>query len=347
MPILSDEGADFAAVHLLLLANTKMGKSRYVANAVKDGFSSIYLDADNGKGTLLEVLGSDKEALSRVLHIPTTRPYLFLRTLVDSKGVMRWNLTRDEPYDRGRVSPTDMIAELNHAMIPRTTILAVDSWTSVSDDALKSSALTYDVDLDTMSEQKSMSVRGQAGTRCNRILSALQKAPYHVIVQGHTAFYERQEKPTGVAKDSKMGDMIIKENVAIPYSASKPHGYSMGKYFNEIGWLTIDRTRKIVLDFQKLADRIGGGRRDSAGDPNTAFSFKNLYGDPNPEDAAVLRQLYREFPASELSNATSANPVDKPATVAKTPDVSPAPSGALPPATPKAGGLAGLMMKKT
>lgn len=339
MPLLSDEGADFAAVHLLLLANTKMGKSRYVAKAILDGYPCIYIDADNGKGTLLEVINGDKAALGRTLHIPTSKPYEFLREFVTARGTMRWNKTLDIPYTRVTCQPEHEVIELDVGRIAPSTILAVDSWTAVAEDSLRVSAKAYDVELDTMREQQSMGVRGQGGTRCNRILSGLQKAPFHVIVQGHTAFYERQEKPTGVAKEAKMGDMIVKENITIPYSVSKPHGHGMGKYFNEIGWLNIDRSRKIVLDFQKLPDRIGGGRKDSSGDPDGLFSFAKLYGAIDSNSAQNLGDIYRERTGADIQAALeTAKPTPTP--VAK-----PAPTVELP-AGNKPSGLAGLMMKK-
>jgi hypothetical protein len=305
------------AIHLLLLGTTKTGKSDYVARAANDGFTVLYIDSDNGANTLSRVL--TPEGQSRVIYISTDKPYEFVKQFTKS-AVMRWNVTRDSEFiGMATAKPDDDIIEIRPSRIQQGVIVAIDTWTSLSFDAMKAAAKGQGSDLADM--QDKLGVYGDANIWLNLILDVMQKWPFHCIVQGHGTTYERKEKPPNTV-NPKMKDMIIKDTTQIPVSSSAPHGASMGSKFNEIGWLEIDRFGKRILSFVPKYDRIGGGSVKGEGDPTTDYSFKKLFGDPIPYSEEDIGVWFKEFKASEFVAPTAQSVgLQKPAT---TPASSPA-----------------------
>ena len=158
-----------------------------------------------------------------------------------------------------------------------------DSWTSVSLALLQDAAKRNNVTFEEFNEG-GMAAYGDANRRANLLCSYIQSSPHNVIVQGHVEHYERLEKPKGVP-NPKAKDMIVKENVQVPSSVSKPHGYAMPKYFNEVGWMRIKNTGEIVLDFKQQLDRVGGGSPLDAKDPKVDYRFSKIFGKPVPIEA--------------------------------------------------------------
>lgn len=344
MPRLADSVKEGISTHLLICGVTKAGKSDYIAQAVKDGFWVIHIDSDNGANTFKQVLKDDLAAQMRVLHIRTENPYEVMRLIAET-NVVRWNVTKDAPYKVSGVpgavqmEPNDLITEIRVNKIPRGVILAVDGWTSVGTGAIKEACKSFQVKWESMGI-KSQAVLGEAGTRCTIIAAALQMAPFHVIVHAHGVFYEILEKPEGLIRDNKkQEDMTIKETILIPESCTKPHGYKLGKFFNEIGWMEIDRRERYVLDFKKRFDRIGGGTPGGIGDPRTDYRFSKLFGPPVSYTEDEVAEFWREYPVSAIVSTQAA-----PSPVAQKPAV---PSGDLPSAgNPTGKNALSMMLKK-
>lgn len=95
---------------------------------------------------------------------------------------------------------------------------------------------------------------------------------------------------------AKQSAMIVKDNVTVPTSVSRPHGYAMPKFFNEVGWMRVDALGKFVLDFEQKSDRVGGGSPMRKGDPATEMRFSQLFVKPRE----VPNDWIRTIPASEL-----------------------------------------------
>lgn len=335
-----DDMDDVSATHLLLCADTKMGKSDYVANAIRDGFFGIYIDADNGLNTLKKILPPGSDGRKRLKYIRTAKPYYFMMAFVESKGVFRWNLTQDAAFLSATAKPDDDVVEMWPAKIPPGVLFSLDSWTSTAFDAMEKAATDNSVSLADM-KGKGQDVYGDANVRLTTLLQVLQKVRFHTIVQAHAEFYELMEKPPGV-NNVKQKDMIIKDTLMIPKSCSRAHGYGMGKFFNEIGWLIVNRFDKQVLDFRKMKGRIGGGTPDGEGDPRKEFSFKNLFAEPVEFSEEEVSRFYNEYKASEFVAPQAAAKAPAP--------VNPAvPAGALPTAgnpVAKANPFSGLLGKK-
>lgn len=264
-------------IHQLLIADSKLGKSTYAAQAAKDGFTLLYIDSDNGLSALRKHLAGDKAAMSRVYYIRTSHPAAFLEELINSQKVMRWNLTADTMFSSMMAKPADSFIEIDAQKLQaaRDVILVIDSWTSTASDAMGIGAEKAGVALTDMSNEM-QKVYGNAFHRLTYILQVLQKAPFHVLVLAHGAYYERYEKSPGKAlREIKQGDMILKETIRVPISSSRPHGVEMVKYFNHTAWLTMDRVGRVQIDYTRAYDRVGGGPPNIIC-PLDEFPFKKL-----------------------------------------------------------------------
>lgn len=274
MPTLANT-TDIAVSHLLIIGKTKAGKSDFVARAVNAGFTCLYIDSDNGLGTLKEVI---KPEFQKNLHyINPAEPVLFAQDFFE-RSVIRYNETRRKMYDSMSYSDDDKFAEIIPSRIPRNVIVSFDSWTSMCFDSVSSKANKLEIDLSD-ADKYGQELYQATGLQMTKLATGIQGAPFHVIVQAHPAQYERKEKPAGSAmKSIKQGDYILKETIDIPSSTSNPHGYNMGKFFNNIGWLTVNRVGERDLDFRVRDDRVSGGSVKGHGNPLSEYSFANLFG---------------------------------------------------------------------
>lgn len=282
MTMLSDIPAELDPTHLLMIGQTKMGKSTYAADAVLAGWPMIYIDSDNGISALRRSLKENKEAMGRVMYIGTEKPCEFIEGFLNNI-VFRWNLTQDREYSSGTGKAGDNILEVRPGKMPSQMIMSVDSWSAVALDAMEIGAENKKTTLESMSGDNKMSqVYGDAGLRLTTLLAILQRVKFHTIVQAHPQFYERLERPAGSqkAEEIKQKDMIVKETTEIPLSCSKPHGFQMGKFFTDIGWLELNRMDERMLSFKVKKDRISGGtlnREGKIGEMGFAKTFQ-----PNP-----------------------------------------------------------------
>lgn len=251
-------------VHLLLIADSKLGKSTYVAQAAKAGFHVLYVDSDNGLSALRFALRDDLEAQRRVTYVRTDSPATFLEKLFDTAEVFRWDLSRDSDYVQMLVKPESRILEISVPKLLQSSglILSIDSWTTVAGDSLGIGADKAKVALTDMGGE-SQRVYGDAYRRATFIAACIQQAPFHVIVQAHGTIFERYSKPLHKsARDAKQAEFILEEVMEVPLSTSKPHGKEMGKFFNHIAWLGFDSTTaipRIMIDFTRRPNRLGGG----------------------------------------------------------------------------------------
>lgn len=303
-----EDTATIAVSHLLIIGKTKAGKSDYVARAVNAGFTCLYMDSDNGLGTLKEVVKPERQ---KDLHyINPIDPVTFAQEFF-MKGVVRYNETRRKMYDSMSYADSDKLVEIIPSRIPRNVIVSFDSWTSMCFESVRKKAEKLEVDLSD-ADRINREIYGACGLQMTQIATHIQGAPFHVIVQAHPAQYERKEKPPGVVKAIKEQDMILKETIDIPASVSNPHGYNMGKFFNNIGWLTVNRVAERDLDFRVRDDRVSGGSVKDHGSPLKDYSFANLFGQGQIEskidpEAPWIRYLtvgeYREQASAKLASA--------------------------------------------
>lgn len=326
-----------AATHLLLVGPSKSGKSSYVAQAAIDGFDIFYVDNDNGLATLIDELKDHPEAMARVYYFNPIDFTDFITTLLRA-GVFRYNERTRKVYQAHEAQPTDVIWEVRAIRMgrARNVLASFDSLTSLAYDALKDAAKAEKVDL-TQIAKYGREIYGPSGFAVTQIVAMLQLAPFSFVMQAHPAIYEIKEKPPNqTAREITERDMIIRDTWEIPMSTSGPHGFSLGKYFNQIGWLEIDRWDKFQLSFKQKAKRIVGGTPGGVGDPRGAYRYSKLFGGglqlPQPIDPEL--PWIRRVTAEELKAESNANKT--PAAASQTPAL--ATTGKISTA-PKLGGL--------
>lgn len=298
------------AKHVLLIGQTKVGKSRWVAEIARAGFEVLYLDRDNGIGTLLAALKDDPAAMKRIHYFTPTDMPTFFESLV-TLGIYRYNITKQASFSSATASDDDKIVEFRGAMFPKNLVVSIDGWTTLTQKLITNQATKRKVDLDEV-DRYSREIYGGVGFRATAIAAIIQHAPFHVVVQAHPEMYELKEKPVGKVGAIDEKDMIIKDVFEIPMSVSKPHGYLMGKHFNEIGWMTVDAFGKRILDFEVKPKRIGGGTIPTKGEVDKTHSFAKLFfpsGVPPIEPNLGIKYMTAGEFKAQKANGTAANPV--------------------------------------
>lgn len=266
-------------VHLLVVGDSKTGKSTYAAQAAIDGFTVIYVDADNGISALRNALKSHPEAQKRVHYFSTRRPATFLTQFLKSntKQPFRWNPKLNRIWGKlaTDTEPEDVIWEFDSTKIPKEWLFVGDSWTAVAADSLEIGDADQKAELVNGTNQ---GIYGSANAECTYICNMLQKVPYHVLIQAHGTRYEIYDKPTGKTGDQmKQKDMTLREVKDVPLSCSRPHGETMVSRFNHIGWLEINGLGETEIDFTRRKNRVGGGPPNRK-EKTTVLTFAKLVG---------------------------------------------------------------------
>ena len=264
MPRLDQVEEEQGVVHLLLIADSKMGKSTYAAEAAIAGFHLIYLDSDNGLSALNAAINKEKDALEikkRVDYFRITHPRLFLQLFLRSsaKRPLFWCPSKNKAVNAKTpdMAEDEPIWVFNSTAIPASSVLVIDSWTSLSQDALQQLRSDQTAPLLEGTDQ---GIYGEAKASVDYFANILQSVPYHVIVQAHPTRYEVYEKPANTSgADMKQKDMKLVDTYEVPVSTSRVAGLDMGKRFNHIGWLNITPTGTVEIDFTRKPRRVGGG----------------------------------------------------------------------------------------
>lgn len=264
MPRLDQVEEEQGVVHLLLIADSKMGKSTYAAEAAIAGFHLIYLDSDNGLSALNAAINKEKDALEikkRVDYFRITHPRLFLQLFLRSsaKRPLFWCPSKNKAVNAKTpdMAEDEPIWVFNSTAIPASSVLVIDSWTSLSQDALQQLRSDQTAPLLEGTDQ---GIYGEAKASVDYFANILQSVPYHVIVQAHPTRYEVYEKPANTSgADMKQKDMKLVDTYEVPVSTSRVAGLDMGKRFNHIGWLNITPAGTVEIDFTRKPRRVGGG----------------------------------------------------------------------------------------
>lgn len=300
MPTLDQIPAKTDPVHLMLVGDTKSGKSTYAAQAAIDGFTLLYIDADNGISALRHAFVKHPEAMSRVHYFSTSRPAKLLKGILRSttKSPFRWIKDTDNEWGKlaTDVTPDSIVWEFDITKVPPEWILVPDSWSSVASDALGIGNARQHSSLLDGTDQ---AVYGEANVNMVYLSNLIQKYPGHVIVQAHAGKYEIYEKPTGVvAGQMKQGQMTLREVLDVPVSSSNPNSIRIAKAFNHIGWLSVNHLGQTIIDFERKPNRVGGGPPNRK-DVTDKLRFLHLAGGvlPEPTDSTGW---FRETTHAEL-----------------------------------------------
>lgn len=281
--------ANLTLMHALILGEEKAGKTTWLLEAAEQGFNVLLLDGDVAQQVIHRL--SDK-AKTRVFYmdisddlvggtdprmIQTVADFLVASTFLWNDRTQREYSRARDPHDAETGAALDEIWEIKPGRLDHNWVLGVDSWTTLSYSAKLAKANDLGESIADV-EKIERSIYSGTGNRLTNILFTQQKAPCHTVIIGHPAIYEkRRSQPGKTVKDAmKENDQIVEWTKTIPISSSNPHGYSMGKFFSDIGWFDVDKWGKRVLNFLKTGERISGGNLNSKGDPKTDHRFVDL-----------------------------------------------------------------------
>jgi len=268
---------DTIPTHLLLIGQTKSGKTKFTAEAAKAGATILFLDADHGYATLKRSLSDNVDAAKRVHYLKLHKPLAFMQELI-RKETLYYVPRYGTLYSNSlQLNDNDDIIRLATTKIPKEVIMVIDSWTGIAMDTIEQVANELSVNALTAKGNAMRPVYANAGRITTNILKALQYAPWNVIVLAHPELYEQRKRPKGrgVVREE---DMEIVRTVHIPLSVSKPHGYTIGKFFTDIGVLSVDRLGKSVLSYKRDSEIIAGGTLDIKGNAEEELSYVNTFG---------------------------------------------------------------------
>lgn len=283
MPTLDETPDGEDPVRLLIVGDSKSGKSTYAAEAAKAGFNVIYGDSDNGLSALKYALRDDQAAQKRVHYLGIKHPTNFWRGFLRSSKNAKHNWIPETGKLWGKlatgVADDEVVWQFDITAIPKSWIIVNDGWTSVSNDALGIGSADQDAKL---LEGVDQSIYGDANVNLTFIANLIQKDPRHWIVQAHATKYEVYDKPMNIAAgQAKQGQSILREIIDTPLSSSRPHGPILATRFNHIGWLSVSGTGETEIDFMRKPNRIGGGPPNKKGSTKS-LSFLSLVGGKLP-----------------------------------------------------------------
>ncbi|MGL5935906.1 MAG: hypothetical protein ACRCZI_09830 [Cetobacterium sp.] len=345
----------------MILGDEKSGKTSWLLAAAESGFNVLLLDGDVAQQRINDL---SPEAKSRVYYmdvsdnlVGTVNPKM-IQTVADffvAKPFL-WNDTKQAEYSRSKDSHDpetgaclDEVWEIRPGLFDHTWIIGLDSWTSLQYSAKLAKAEDMGVDLADV-EKIERNIYSGVGNRLTNIAFTQQKAKCHTVFIGHPTQYEKRKSESGktVKEAMKENDQIIEWTKMIPISSSNPHGYSIGKYFSDIGWIDVSNAGKRVLNFLKTGDRTSGGNLNSKGDPRLDHRFEDLVrkiggtvpdGNQGPGPGLIIHEAGTYIPATA---AAKKSPLSKSAT---SDSLKPEGTAAVPTQVKGIGGLGGLLKK--
>lgn len=274
-------------IHALIIGDEKVGKTTWLLKAAESGFNVLLLDGDVAGQRLAEL--SD-EAKQRVFYMDISDDLVgehdprMIEMVASFMTATRflWNDTKQreysrakDPHDEESGACLDEIWEIIPSKLDHNWVLGIDSWTTLSYSAMLDKALDLGVDMADIEKADMQHYQG-AGNRLTNIAVTQQKAPFHTVIIGHPDQYEKQMNPDKTVGQAKMKDKIIEWTKMIPKSSSRPHGYTLGKFFSDIGWIESNRAGRRTIDFTKTSERTSGGNLNSKGDPAKDHRFEDV-----------------------------------------------------------------------
>lgn len=288
MPRGNNMGTNAPLMHAMILGDEKAGKTTWLLQAAESGFNVLLLDGDVGAQRINDLSDAAK---SRVFYMDVSDQLVglhnprMIRTVADfmASSVFLWNDTKQQQYsrtdshDEETGACLDEVWEIRPASLDGDWVLGIDSWTTLAYSAMLDKALESGVDLADI-EKVERNLYSGSGNRLTNIAIVQQKARCHTVVIGHPTQYEKRMSQSGkkVKEAMKENDQIVEWTKMIPKSSSNPHGYSLGKFFSDIGWIESNQYGKRTIDFSKTSTRTSGGNLNTKGDPQIDHRFEDV-----------------------------------------------------------------------
>lgn len=230
----------------------KTRKTLYAGSAAIAGYNVLLFESDRSEKILTTL---PPEAQARIHHfdiaddIAKSRAAYELSVFIDFmfRRVPFWWDCRDRKF--GVVEPVASVPRyrIDTTQLGLNDIIVIDSWSSLANSLM----LRYNNEhnrnpLDAPKSE--WDGYGWCGRMAEGILASLVAAPCHVIVIGHTDVFEKRS-----------GDRVIDTRL-IPKSTSRPHGLSLGKYFDDFLYFRA-AGQKTYIETGLSNEREGGSRK--------------------------------------------------------------------------------------
>jgi hypothetical protein len=281
--------ASHQLIHALICAEEKAGKTTWLLQAAEAGFNVLLLDGDVAQQRIAEL---SPEAKARIFYMDVSDRLVgdadprMIRIVANlfTSTVFLWNDSKQDmysptkdPHDPESGACLDEIWEIRPGRLDHTWVLGIDSWTTLQYSAKLDKAASLGVDIADV-EKIERNIYSGVGNRLTNIAVTQQKAPCHTVVLGHPTQYEKRKSQDNmtVREATRENEQIIEWTKMIPISSSNPHGFTIGKFFSDIGWIDVSPTGKRTIDFTKTSRRTSGGNLDSKGDPKVDHRFEDL-----------------------------------------------------------------------
>jgi len=293
-------GGGISTAKLLLLGDTKAGKTHWAMQAAEAGFNVLYLDGDVAIQTLMDrEHGLSQAALDRVTYLNIAdhikdgsyEPFM-AKFFVDftTQGVVTWNDTKGRLFDRrdyeqlregtvidgesGEIISGDEIWQLRPSRLGPDTVLILDSWTTLVTSLQWWKANDLNIDLLEI-EKLERDMYSGTSHKATQFLQLIRALRCHVIVIGHPREYQKKSVPDGSKGVIPEKEMKVDWTRMVPYSTSNPHALTMGKNFSDIGWIDVSKMGNRTIDFKVSSDRVIGGHFNER-KPVAELGFKDL-----------------------------------------------------------------------
>lgn len=282
MPNLGENPEDIERVNLiklLLLSDSKGGKTHWAARAALAGFNVLYLDGDVAIQTIMgKELGLPPEALKRISYL-NIADYLddnggyvpfMAKFFVEFTTTPRflWNDTKGRILDKKsyerildadeKVVGGDRVWQIRPSRLDSNTVLILDSWTTLVTSLQQWKASDLGIDILEIEKLERDMYTGTAH-KATQFLQLLRALPCHLIVIGHPREYQKKSVPDGSKGTVPERDMRVEWTRMVPASTSNPHALTMGKNFSDIGWIDMTKGGQRFIDFKPTSDRVVGG----------------------------------------------------------------------------------------
>lgn len=328
MPNLGDSTEQQSAIStgkLLLLGDTKSGKTDWAMRAAEFGFNVLYLDGDVALQTIKDKKrGLDQAALSRTNYMDIrdrqdkdgNYESTMAKFFVDfaTSGVLTWNDSKGEMFNKAnyvvdfetntpegvqsKAIGGDSVWQIRPAKLDWRDVLILDSWTTLVTSLQMWKAADLGIDILEIEKMERDMYTGTAH-KATQFLTLLRALRCHVIVIGHPREYQKKSPPPGSKGQVAEKEMKLDWTKMVPVSTSNPHSLTMGKNFSDIAWIDVTGGRNRKIDFRVGTDRIGGGHLGEYVDLDS-FTFADyvdsIGGDLPPDGNNPDRWLTRYGP---------------------------------------------------
>lgn len=263
--ILASSEQKSSLLRLLLFGDAKMRKTWFALKAAEAGYNVILCDGDDGHHIVSQIPMSARKRIAilplvdqtsegkatPVFHdfmVRLTRGNEFAYRVETEHQLTPIGASMQSQFT---TSPDNYHIVVHPNKLTANDVLVIDSWTAL----MRSLELYYG----NQNSKDFLDAKKQewddyswAKRVINKILHFLHAVPCHVMIIGHTQFYEKYE---GRGKDRQLVDQNIQ-----PMSYSGPQGKLLAKEFSDILYFYQDKLDKFRVSSKKSFGREGGCR---------------------------------------------------------------------------------------